>query len=152
MAALPPMPAELKKIKGYLMRANEMNRVGTSQALVVSYHCKKYAAELATEIHKTTGSGPDGLPFIMALLDQLEASKVKVEATNLSEDERHAICSDIALRIFKKADDVDRAGMADKSTAQTFYKASGVCEFGGAGWQRGRRRRRWRRWPRKPQG
>jgi Vta1 like len=61
---------------------------------------------------------------LRALVVKLEKDKPKV---GLGEGDRE-YCENFALTIFNRADKVDRAGRADKSTAMTFYAASVFLE------------------------
>lgn len=55
-----------------------------------------------------------------ALLAKLEKDKPSV---NMGDDDR-LHCENFAVRVFTRADKVDRAGRADKNTATTYYAAS----------------------------
>lgn len=57
---------------------------------------------------------------VRALIAKLEKDKRQV---NLSDDDSD-YCRTFAETVFQRADRVDRAGRADKSTAMTFYAAS----------------------------
>jgi len=55
-----------------------------------------------------------------ALLAKLEKDK---PAVNLGDDDKMH-CENFAVRVFTRADKIDRAGRADKTTATTYYAAS----------------------------
>ena len=63
-----------------------------------------------------------------ALLAKLEKDKPTLE---LGPDDRQQ-CENFAFGVFGRADKVDRAGRADRTTAMTFYAASIFFEVGGA--------------------
>lgn len=55
-----------------------------------------------------------------ALLAKLEKDKPTI---NLGTDDKQH-CENFAVRVFTRADKIDRAGRADKTTATTYYAAS----------------------------
>lgn len=59
-----------------------------------------------------------------ALLAKLEKDK---PAINSGPDD-HQYCENFAVKVFNRADKVDRAGRADKGTATTYYAASVFLE------------------------
>ena len=61
---------------------------------------------------------------LSALLAKLEKDKPSV---NLGDDDK-LHCENFAVRVFTRADKIDRAGHADKTTATTYYAASVFIE------------------------
>ncbi len=61
---------------------------------------------------------------LSALLAKLEKDKPSI---NLGEDDK-LHCENFAVRVFTRADKIDRAGRADKTTATTYYAASVFIE------------------------
>jgi vacuolar protein sorting-associated protein VTA1 len=66
-------------------------------------------------------NSPEVNTFLITLMDSLELSKKSLQ---ISSGTGASICENYALSVFDKADDEDRAGMANKLTAKTFYTAS----------------------------
>ena len=62
--------------------------------------------------------------MLSALLAKLEKDKPSV---NLGADDK-LHCENFAVRVFTRADKIDRAGRADKTTATTYYAASVFIE------------------------
>ena len=65
--------------------------------------------------------------FLGELLNVLE--KEKGAMSTFSKGEHWTICRKVADRVFDKADSEDRAGLADKGTAKTFYAAGTFYEI-----------------------
>lgn len=65
--------------------------------------------------------------LLMSLLTTLEKNK---PGLGLDEETDRDHCSSLAMRVFDKADKVDRAGKADLNTARAFYAASCFLEVG----------------------
>ncbi len=61
---------------------------------------------------------------LSALLAKLEKDKPSI---NLGADDK-LHCENFAVRVFTRADKIDRAGRADKTTATTYYAASVFIE------------------------
>ncbi len=53
-------------------------------------------------------------------MTKLEKDKKSI---NISETDRAIVCEKFAFQVFSKADEEDRAGLADKGTARTFNVA-----------------------------
>ena len=70
---------------------------------------------------KGGGVSKDCTTFLVALLDGLEASRGQLG--QLSDDDGQSRILTFAMKIFKKNDDVYRAGRADKKTARALYAA-----------------------------
>ena len=68
---LPPVPAEFKKIKAYIRRAEEV--VGMpqppSQNILVAFYMRKYAMTVASRLPRTQQESTD---FLIALMNKLE--------------------------------------------------------------------------------
>lgn len=108
-------------IHQYLQRAAELYRVDP----VVSYWTAYYAAEIALAQPRAS---PVTQTYLIRLLDHLESTKTELSKEhdrllNDSERARDYILA-FALKVFKSADDEDRAGKASKRTAKTFLAAS----------------------------
>ena len=61
---------------------------------------------------------------LSALLAKLEKDKPSISLG--ADDKLH--CENFAVRVFTRADKIDRAGRADKTTATTYYAASVFIE------------------------
>lgn len=117
-------PLVLKAIKPYLARAEELSRVGTPQAATVAYYCQKYAME---EGLKRKDGSPEVKKYLLDLMGELEAAK-KSGNVVMDESDAKTMVEEVAMAAFKRADDVDRAGNADKKTAMTYYAAQALFE------------------------
>jgi vacuolar protein sorting-associated protein VTA1 len=71
---------------------------------------------------KLKSKSPDVNTFLLSLMNALEASKKVIGP--IKDDAGAVTCENFALSIFTKADEEDRAGVATKDTAKTFYAAA----------------------------
>ncbi|GAB4814574.1 hypothetical protein N2152v2_001620 [Parachlorella kessleri] len=104
----------------FLQRAEEVQKAEPK----IAYYCRLYAVEQALQIPK-----PERLPEINGLLGALLAKCEKDRASLALSKDDALYCEDFALKVFNRADRVDRAGRADKNTAITFYAASYFIEI-----------------------
>ena len=118
------IPPELKKIKPFVQRAEELDRDKSPESRVVAYYCRQWAVQ--TGIPLSTSS-PAAKACLGELLGQLEGEKKAMSVFTRAESKQ--ICRGFADKIFDKANMVDRAGAADKSTARTFYAAATFFEI-----------------------
>ncbi|KAL3815739.1 hypothetical protein ACHAXA_004941 [Cyclostephanos tholiformis] len=122
MAAVPP---SLKKIKVFLTRAEELDRDRNNpESRVVAYNARQYAVLIGIPL---AGQDGEAKSCISQLLTQLEKEKDAMSV--FSKDEHWKICRKVADRVFDKADAEDRAGMATKGTAKSFYAAGTFYEI-----------------------
>eukprot|EP01065_Artemidia_motanka_P016164 TRINITY_DN1989_c2_g2_i2.p1 TRINITY_DN1989_c2_g2~~TRINITY_DN1989_c2_g2_i2.p1 ORF type:complete len:354 (+),score=125.10 TRINITY_DN1989_c2_g2_i2:91-1152(+) len=117
-------PPGLKALNPYLTRARDF----AERNPTLSYYCLKYAIEQGMTTMQ--GLPPDqkgaaGI-FLGDLMTFLEADK----ATSAAETDEEAIdwIKQTALLLFKRADDWEKSGRADKSVVTTFYSASVLME------------------------
>ncbi|KAL3788212.1 hypothetical protein HJC23_004679 [Cyclotella cryptica] len=118
------VPRTLKKIAVFLRRAEELDRDKSPESRVVAYNCRQYAVLTGIPLAKSDASAKSCLG---ELLDQLEKEKTAMSV--FSKAEHWTICRKMADRVFDKADGEDRAGLADKGTAKTFYAAGTFYEI-----------------------
>ncbi len=119
------IPPSLKGLTAYVKRAEELDREVTNpDSKVVAYYCRTFAVDRAI---KLKAEGADVNQFLMALMTTLERDKSCIQG--ISQEDRKLICERFAYAIFQKADDEDRAGLADKNTAKTFYAAATFLEI-----------------------
>jgi len=104
-----------------VQRAEEMRKANTEVSRTVAFFCGKYAMELGISL---SDRSPEVKAFLLELMKELEAGKVKMDDAAAK-----ALVEDFAMQVFQRADDVDRAGNADKSTAQSFYAAATFMEI-----------------------
>ena len=121
------MPAELKPLKRFFKRAEELDRAaakGDQKGASVAYFCRSYALQRGLKIHRDLGelAPPTIMAFLLATMDGVEAAKASLP--KYDGDAAKAFCQQFALSVFKRADDEDRNGLADKGTARTFYAAA----------------------------
>ncbi|KAH0838030.1 Vta1 like-domain-containing protein [Lanmaoa asiatica] len=120
---LPPVSTGLKSVAPFLQRAEEL----VEREPVVAYWCAYYAAQLGISI-KAQDSNSRNL--LLNLLDALERLKKEIGPTDAIDIEpaSAAYVENFALKVFKMADDEDRAGNASKSTAKKFLAATNFFE------------------------
>ena len=118
------VPPTLKKIVVFLRRAEELDHDKAPESRVVAYNCRQYAVLTGIPL---AGSDAAAKSCLSKLLDELE--KEKNAMLSFSKAEHLAICRQVANRVFDKADGEDRAGLADKGTAKTFYAAGTFYEI-----------------------
>lgn len=124
---MPPLsvPPELKKIGVFIKRAEELDRDKSSpESRVVAFNCRQYAVLQGIPLVKNSAPAKSCLSEI---LSQLE--KEKPAMGTFSTSEHWSICRKVADRVFDKADEEDRAGLANKGTAKTFYAAGTFYEI-----------------------
>ncbi len=115
MAEIPPA---FKPVTSAIRRAEEADKnVGDRDSAVLGYACRMSAISKAT---KLTTKQADETKFILSQLDLLENSK---KSFNITEGDCINVVRQYGTMIFDKADEIDRNGFADKSTAKLFYAA-----------------------------
>jgi vacuolar protein sorting-associated protein VTA1 len=110
------VPPVLKPLTPFIQRGEEMKKANTDASRVVCFFCLKYAMELGMGLNDKS---PECKAFLMELMNDLESCKVKMDDATAK-----STCEDFAMSVFARADEIDRAGHADKSTAQSFYAAA----------------------------
>ncbi|KAF8560045.1 DUF605-domain-containing protein [Imleria badia] len=120
---LPPISVTLKSIAPYLQRAEEL----VEPEPVVAYWCAYYAAQLGISLK---AQDANSRKLLVNLLDALERLKKEIGPNDTIDIEpaSAAYVENFALKIFKMADDEDRAGNASKSTAKKFLAAANFFE------------------------
>jgi vacuolar protein sorting-associated protein VTA1 len=116
------IPPDLKKITQYIRRAEELDRDTTPQTRIVAYYCRQHAVQVGIPLVAT----PQSRECLGAILNDLE--KEKKAMSNFTKDEGYAVCREFAMKIFDRADAVDRAGKSNKSTAKSFYAAASFLD------------------------
>ena len=121
------LPPELKPLKRFFKRAEELDRAaakGSAKSASIAYFCRSYALQLGLKIHRDLGDAapPTIMAFLLSTMDSVEAAKAKLP--KYDGEAAKAFCQQFALSVFKRADDEDRNGLADKGTARTFYAAA----------------------------
>ena len=120
------VPTSLKKLKPFLRLAHDLKGEGSAETRVIAYYCEKHAVELGLPLLQAlqqSGAPDPPQGFVLELMDQVEASKATLGDAFSEEREARKLVGNYALKVFKKADDVDRAGMANKATARTYLIA-----------------------------
>jgi vacuolar protein sorting-associated protein VTA1 len=124
------LPPSLKKINVFLKRAEELDRDKSNpESRVVAYNCRQYAVLQGIPLAKKNASTDNGSAnkALGQLLDTLETEKHAMSV--FSKNEHWKICRKVADRVFDKADSEDRAGVANKGTARSFYAAGTFYEI-----------------------
>ncbi|KAG7387197.1 Vacuolar protein sorting-associated protein vta1 [Phytophthora pseudosyringae] len=115
------VPATFKTLLPFIRRAEELDRdTSRPESKLIAYFCRQYAMEMGIKLRENDASN-ESTDYLLSLMDRLEHEKNKLP--DFTQEEGKEICEDFAIEIFSKADDEDRAGMANKSTARTFYAA-----------------------------
>ena len=114
------IPPELKKISAYIRRAEELDKdTGNAESRLVAYYCRQYAVHAGIPLASTS---PAAKVCLGELLGALETEKPSMD--NFTREEAKFLCKSFADKVFKKADEEDRLGVANKATAKTFYAAA----------------------------
>jgi vacuolar protein sorting-associated protein VTA1 len=115
------VPPELKKIAPYIRRAEELDKDKSSaESRLVSYYLRQYAVHLGIPLAKSSSAAAK--TCLGHILGALEAEKAAMD--NFTKDEAAFLCRKFANKVFDKADEEDRMGIANKETAKTFYAAA----------------------------
>lgn len=115
MAAI---PAAFKTVLSAIKRAEECEKSPDRNNQVLAYACRLYALNKAMKL--STRSSEEST-FLVQQMDLLEAAKKQF---NIAEAEAKTAVETQATLLFNKADEIDRAGYADKGTAKLFYAAA----------------------------
>eukprot|EP01031_Cornospumella_fuschlensis_P030317 gene30317-36636_t len=112
------IPPAYKTLLSVVKRAEELEKSSFREERIVAYFCRFHAVSKAVKLSKTPS--PEENKFINDQMTKLEAMKPSL---NMAPNEGERVCRDHAHKVFSKADDVDRSGMADKAIAKLFYAA-----------------------------
>lgn len=113
------IPTSLKLVTSAVRRAEELEKDTAYEAKVVSYYCRFYVVSKGSKLCSNPTT-PDETKFLISQMEILEKLKPTLE---LTQEKGRQICKTYANSVFEKADDEDRAGVADKATAKMFYAA-----------------------------
>ena len=120
------IPPELKKVAPYIKRAEELDKDNTApESRLVAYYLRQYAVQLGIPL--IAGASPAAKTCLGTILGDLEKEKAKMD--NFTRDEAAFLCRKFAMNVFNKADNEDRAGLAGKGTAKTFYAAQSFLQM-----------------------
>lgn len=121
---LPAVPSELKIIAPFTSRAQELSKKDP----VIAYYCLYHAIQ--TGISAKTKEKETKL-FLMDMMTALEKMKEQLkEHKEVSNDEAAAkYIENFALKVFTNADNEDRKGGSNRSTAKKFLAASNFFEL-----------------------
>lgn len=120
------IPPELKKVAPYIKRAEELDKDNTApESRLVAYYLRQYAVQLGIPL--IAGASPAAKTCLGTILGDLEKEKSKMD--NFTRDEAAFLCRQFAMNVFNKADNEDRAGLAGKGTAKTFYAAQSFLQM-----------------------
>mmetsp|Transcript_45029 Transcript_45029/g.86078 ORF Transcript_45029/g.86078 Transcript_45029/m.86078 type:complete len:442 (-) Transcript_45029:786-2111(-) len=111
---------QAKALQPLLQRAEEVAKFDPK----VAYYCRMQAVVQGMAmkpLDKITSA------LLSATLKQLEVDKAKANLDSVEVDQHH--CEEFAVKVFRKADNQDRAGRANVDTAKTYYAASIFMEM-----------------------
>lgn len=120
---LPDPPIQLKPIHCYMKVASDIERVDP----VVAYWVRLFATETGFKIDKDSKESKAFLGSIIMWLEKFKTSHKDNEAVN-NTTVGQAHVENFVVALFTKADTLDRAGTANKSTVRMFYMASLLFE------------------------
>eukprot|EP00574_Skeletonema_japonicum_P006380 CAMPEP_0201726250 /NCGR_PEP_ID=MMETSP0593-20130828/9345_1 /ASSEMBLY_ACC=CAM_ASM_000672 /TAXON_ID=267983 /ORGANISM="Skeletonema japonicum, Strain CCMP2506" /LENGTH=399 /DNA_ID=CAMNT_0048217721 /DNA_START=84 /DNA_END=1280 /DNA_ORIENTATION=+ len=126
------LPPSLKKINVFLKRAEELDRDKSNpESRVVAYNCRQHAVQIGIPLVSSSTNNADDNAAAKASLGELLTTleKEKQAMSVFSKNEHWKICRKVADRVFEKADSEDRAGVASKGTARSFYAAGTFYEI-----------------------
>ncbi|TIA85606.1 hypothetical protein E3P99_03943 [Wallemia hederae] len=116
------LPQELKNLEPYLTRAKELASVEPA----IAYWCKFYVLQNALQ----QKPGKEGERYLLGLMTELEDTKKRLSGNEdlkdlvTDEDAANAYIENFALRVFIKADDLDRAGTINKLVLPCYHISS----------------------------
>ena len=120
----PPADPHVKALQPFLQRAEELKGADPK----VAYYCRVFAMEEGLKVSDKSG---EMIATLGSLMETLERTKPDAGLVSLEED--CAYCENFALRIFAKADALDRGGGAGRpktaKTAKMLYVASVFFEI-----------------------
>mmetsp|Transcript_28441 Transcript_28441/g.31061 ORF Transcript_28441/g.31061 Transcript_28441/m.31061 type:complete len:300 (-) Transcript_28441:103-1002(-) len=119
MTTLPPA---FKSLLSAFKRADELDRDTQRENRIVAYHIRYWGV---TKAAKLMSKDPEEQKFIASQLDLLEKISPQL---HIGEGEGKTICIQQATLLFDRADEIDRAGFADKATAKLFYTAATIYD------------------------
>jgi hypothetical protein len=98
------IPPDLKKISGYIRRAEELDKdMGNPESTLVAYYLRQYAVSEGIPISQNAASSPDTKTCLLSILETLEEQKTKMNA--FTPEEAAFLCRQFAAKIFDKADE-----------------------------------------------
>ena len=106
----PPVDPHVKALQPFLQRAEELKGADPK----VAYYCRVFAME---EGLKVSNKSSELIALLGTLMETLE--RTKPNAGLVSPEDDGAYCENFALRIFAKADALDRSGEARQPAAKT---------------------------------
>lgn len=119
-------PAKLKPARHFLLKAKELERSKDAEHKLMGLYC---ALSFITKSLPMARKDKECGAFVGQVMDELEKKKQNLdEATkSLFQENKGSepqFIKRFATTLFKRADDIDRAGKATKQTARTFHAAS----------------------------
>ena len=108
----------------FIQRSAEFEQV---KQPIVGFYLLQYVAHNGMKLHKSSPNKAETTPFIMALLDVLEA-KIALYAAQIAEIDGRTEVSRAALALFSRADDDERRGVVSEAIVKLFYSSSLLFE------------------------
>ena len=113
------IPPSFKLVTSAVGRAEELEKDPNYESKVVAYYCRYFVVSRGSKLCSNPAL-PAENAFLTSQLERLEKLKPGLD---LNQEKGQNICRTYSLSVFEKADDEDRAGVADKGTAKLFYAA-----------------------------
>eukprot|EP01084_Bolivina_argentea_P013558 25453_1 len=107
------LPIELKQLKRFVREAKKSEKISP----VIAYYCRLYAIQEAMKLDesKKTSASKQWMSQQMTLLE--------ANAVDVPRETAKTKIINMANNVFKHADEIDRAGKANKTTAAAFNSA-----------------------------
>ena len=116
------IPTAFKSMLSAFKRADELDRDPQRENRIVAYFIRYWAV---TKSAKVMTKDPEEQRFVAGQLDLLEKLSPQL---NIAEGEGKSTCIQQGTLLFDRADEIDRAGFADKATAKLFYTAATIYD------------------------
>eukprot|EP00483_Globobulimina_turgida_P005837 UN05847 len=107
------LPAELKQLKRFIREAKKTEKVSP----VIAYYCRLYAIQEAMKLDESKKT------VTTKQWMSLQMGKLEENAVDCSREQAKEKITSMAHNVFKHADEIDRAGKANKTTAAAFNSA-----------------------------
>lgn len=114
-------PPSLRSVQPFLTVANQFEK----RDPIISYYANMYAVQEGLSVHK---GDPVAKAYLNELMDKLQQMKrtLKEEEAMSSDVVAQVHIEDVALRLFKHADEQDRAARFDRNMIKAFFTSSHI--------------------------
>lgn len=113
------VPETFKTLVSTIKRAEELEKDSKEESKIIAYYCRLHVVTKGMKL-RGSSNNPEDSKFLSVQFDILERMK---KTTTIVPEKGPELCKNFALAVFNKADEEDRSGFADKTTAKIFYSA-----------------------------